>query len=61
MITWRKSSYSASSGACVELTHTPTEFGIRDSKNTDGPMVRLAGEYGLAFLGAIKSGRVVQR
>jgi hypothetical protein len=61
MITWRKSSYSATSGDCVELTHATDLFGIRDSKNTDGPELRLAGRHGLAFLGAIKSGRVVQR
>jgi hypothetical protein len=58
MITWRKSSYSASSGACVELTHTQTVFGIRDSKNAAGPVLRLAGERGLAFLDAIKNSRL---
>jgi hypothetical protein len=58
MITWRKSSYSASSGACVELTHTTTEFGIRDSKNTAGPVLRLSGEHGLMFLDAIKNSRL---
>jgi hypothetical protein len=58
MITWRKSSYSASSGECVELAHAQAEFGIRDSKNAEGPVLRLAGERGLAFLDAIKNSRV---
>jgi hypothetical protein len=58
MITWRKSSYSASSGQCVELTHTTAVFGIRDSKNTLGPVLRLSRGHGLAFLDAIKNSRV---
>lgn len=33
---WRKSSYSANEGACVELAHTATAGAIRDSKNPDG-------------------------
>lgn len=32
---WRKSSYSGNEGACVELAHTATSSGIRDSKNPD--------------------------
>lgn len=34
--TWRKSSYSANEGACVELAHTAARGAIRDSKNPDG-------------------------
>ena len=33
---WRKSSYSANEGACVELAHAATSGAIRDSKNPDG-------------------------
>lgn len=33
--TWRKSSRSENSGACVEVRHTLDE--VRDSKNTSGP------------------------
>lgn len=55
--TWRKSSCSATSGDCVELTYTEAVFGVRDSKNADGPLLALATEPGLAFLSAVKSGR----
>lgn len=55
--TWRKSSYSASSGDCVELAHTEAVFGVRDSKNADGPLLALAAEPGLTFLNAVKSGQ----
>lgn len=55
---WRKSSRSASSGECVELTHTKAVFGLRDSKNADGPILALAAEHGLAFLSAVKGDRV---
>lgn len=35
---WRKSSYSAGNGACVEVGWTePTLVAVRDSKNTTGP------------------------
>jgi hypothetical protein len=33
---WRKSSFSANEGACVELAHSATSGAIRDSKNPDG-------------------------
>jgi hypothetical protein len=58
--TWRKSSRSASSGECVELAHTEAVFGVRDSKNADGPVLALAIGQGLAFLGAIRSDRLTQ-
>ncbi|HVV23468.1 MAG TPA: DUF397 domain-containing protein [Pseudonocardiaceae bacterium] len=39
---WRKSSYSGGgSGACVEVAVGPTVVGVRDSKNTDGPILAL--------------------
>jgi len=52
---WRKSSRSTDTGDCVELAHTGIMFGVRDSKNADGPVLTLAGERGRAFLGAVKS------
>lgn len=55
--TWRKSSHSADTGDCIELAHTDAVFGVRDSKNADGPLLALAAEPGLTFLSAVKSGR----
>jgi hypothetical protein len=40
--TWRKSSYSASGGACVEVATTPSGVLVRDSKNPDGPVLPIA-------------------
>jgi hypothetical protein len=52
--TWRKSSHSASTGDCVELAHSEDVFGIRDSKNADGPVLVLRAECGLTFLSAVR-------
>ncbi|HET9138578.1 DUF397 domain-containing protein [Actinophytocola sp.] len=68
---WRKSSRSASSGACVELAwhmssqyvelaHAEGVFGVRDSKYADGPVLALAARHGLAFIGAVRSGRIAR-
>jgi hypothetical protein len=51
---WRKSSRSASSGACVELARTEAVFGVRDSKNADGPVLVLTARQGLVFLDAVR-------
>jgi hypothetical protein len=59
-LAWRKSSRSADTGACVELAHTEAVFGVRDSKNADGPLLALAAQHGLAFLGAVRSDRLAQ-
>lgn len=57
-LAWHKSSRSADTGECVELTHTETAFGIRDSKNADGPVLALGASHGLAFLKAVTRDRV---
>jgi hypothetical protein len=59
-LAWRKSSRSASTGECVELAHTEAVFGIRDSKNADGPVLALGTAHGLAFLGAVRSDRLTR-
>jgi hypothetical protein len=39
-LTWRKSSFSSSSGAnCVEIAHIPGGVAIHDSKNPTGPIL----------------------
>jgi len=57
-LAWRKSTRSATSGQCVELAHTEAMFGVRDSKNVEGPVLAVTARTGLAFVGAVKSGRV---
>ncbi|HEX5403458.1 MAG TPA: DUF397 domain-containing protein [Pseudonocardiaceae bacterium] len=37
MITWRKSSYSAANGDCVEVGWPPAAVAVRDSKQKTGP------------------------
>jgi hypothetical protein len=54
---WRKSSYSGSSGDCIEVAPTPDGAAVRDSKDSASPVLRFtAGEWA-AFIGAIKTGR----
>jgi uncharacterized protein DUF397 len=36
---WRKSTFSDSSNTCVEVAFSGLAVGLRDSKNTDGPVL----------------------
>ncbi|MBW5481794.1 DUF397 domain-containing protein [Streptomyces bambusae] len=48
---WRKSSYSGDSGGdCVEVAAHPTAIHIRDSKNTDGPVLTVSPTTWTTFL-----------
>lgn len=50
---WFKSSYSQAGGECVEVAHMATAVGVRDSKNTDGPVLVFGpGEWD-AFIRAV--------
>lgn len=52
---FRKSAVSgANGGDCVEVARTGAWFGIRDSKNTGGPVLTIAEVQGRAFLSAVK-------
>jgi hypothetical protein len=54
-LAWRKSSFSGGNGgACVEVAQAPAMFGIRDSKNTDGPVLALPAGQARLFLAAVK-------
>jgi Domain of unknown function (DUF397) len=53
--TWRKSSYS-DNGECVELADMGATIGLRDSKDTAGPVLRLTRTELAAFLQGAKSG-----
>lgn len=56
---WRKSSYSGTSGNCVEVaTNLPGIVAIRDSKDPDGPKLVVSVSEWAAFVGDIKDGRV---
>ncbi len=57
MIHWRKSSHSGSEGGnCVELGYEDHEpIAIRDSKNPDGPTIRVNVSH---LLSAVKDGKL---
>ncbi|EST27796.1 DUF397 domain-containing protein [Streptomyces roseochromogenus] len=52
-LVWFKSSYSDSNNPndCVEVANTPATIHIRDSKQTDGPRLRVAPGAWTEFLG----------
>lgn len=56
--TWRKSSYSGSQTACVEVASLPYGTGIRDSKSIDGGELRITGEAWRSFVAAVRAGRM---
>ena len=47
---WFKSSYSGEEGECVEVAHTPAAIHVRDSKNPEGPTLRVAPHAWADFL-----------
>lgn len=55
---WRKSSYSASSGNCVEVARTPSTVNVRDSKQFgSGPVLGFSNAAWRTFTSAAKRGR----
>jgi hypothetical protein len=56
--TWRKSSYSGSSGGqCVEVaTNLSGTVALRDSKNVPGPELAISDQSWSEFVQAIKNG-----
>jgi hypothetical protein len=54
---WIKSSLSFSNSNCVEVASLPDdEIGVRDSKDSEGPVLRFTpGEWN-AFLGGVRNG-----
>lgn len=56
-LTWVKSSFSFANGNCVEVASLPGGgTGVRDSKDTDGPVLRFTPGEWAAFLDGAKAG-----
>jgi Domain of unknown function (DUF397) len=53
---WRKASYSAGSGACVEVANIDGGVVLRHSKHPDGPMIRYTTLEWTAFLQGVRNG-----
>lgn len=56
---WRKSSYSANQGDCVETASLPDGgMAVRDTKDRDGAMLTFTADAWAEFTSAIKDGRI---
>lgn len=56
-IRWIKSSLSYSNSNCVEVAELPDgSVGVRDSKDTDGPVLRFTPAEWEAFIGGARLG-----
>jgi hypothetical protein len=54
---WIKSSLSFSNSNCVEVADLPAgEIGVRDSKDSEGPVLRFTPGEWQAFLGGVRNG-----
>lgn len=57
-ISWKKSSYSAANGNCVEVARlTAGYIGVRDSKNAVLPALGFTAASWRTFVGGMKSNR----
>jgi hypothetical protein len=54
---WVKSSLSFANGNCVEVASLPgAEIGVRDSKDTEGAVLRFTPDEWHAFVGGVRNG-----
>jgi hypothetical protein len=54
---WVKSSLSFANGDCVEVASLPDgQVGVRDSKDTEGPVLRFTAAEWKAFIGGVRNG-----
>ncbi len=58
---WVKSSLSLSNSNCVEVADLPGGgIGVRDSKDTEGPVLRFTPDEWRAFIGGVHNGEFDQ-
>lgn len=56
-LSWIKSSLSFANGDCVEVANLPDgDIGVRDSKNSEGAILRFTPGEWHAFLGGVRNG-----
>ena len=54
---WIKSSLSYANGNCVEVASLPGgEIGVRNSRDSGGPVLRFTSDEWHAFLGGVRNG-----
>ena len=56
-VTWKKSSWSAHNGNCVEVAALSASVGVRDSKDTASPILIFDHGAWRQFLLSVKNGR----
>ncbi len=55
--TWVKSSLSFAQGNCVEVSNQPGgTIGVRNSRDSRGPVLRFTSDEWQAFLGGVRNG-----
>ncbi|HEV2377645.1 MAG TPA: DUF397 domain-containing protein [Streptosporangiaceae bacterium] len=55
---WRRSSYSGNGGGnCIEVANTPNLVAVRDSKDPDGPELRMTPQQWRHLVAAVKASR----
>ena len=52
--TWRKASYSATNGNCVEVADAPSLVLVRDTTDRDGGTLAFGADAWESFIGGLK-------